>query len=111
MSSHFCPDTSFAITVIITCMADENEELAFSKSFLERTRQLRNSRGWSQGFVADALGIPLERYKKYEQRSLLPHYLIEKFCTLHGCDVHFLITGKQQRHESAAQLPRKPKRA
>ncbi len=94
MSSHFCPDTSFAIPVIITCMSGENEELAFNEHFMERVRQLRKQRGWPQAFVADALGIPLERYKKYETRSLLPHYLIVRFCTLMGCDVNFLLTGK-----------------
>ena len=32
--------------------------------------------------MADSLEIPLERYKKYEHRSLLPHYLVAKFCEL-----------------------------
>jgi hypothetical protein len=30
--------------------------------------------GWTQAVMADSLRIGLERYKKYEHRSLLPHY-------------------------------------
>jgi transcriptional regulator with XRE-family HTH domain len=71
----------------------ENEEAAYLVELLGRTIAARKSRGWSQRFVAKALGVPLERYKKYEQRSPMPLYLVERFCTLTGMDVYFFITG------------------
>jgi transcriptional regulator with XRE-family HTH domain len=73
--------------------ATENEEAAYLVELLGRTIAARKSRGWSQRFVAKALGVPLERYKKYEQRSPMPLYLIERFCILTGMDIHFFITG------------------
>ena len=44
--------------------------------------------------MADILGISLASYQKYEIRSPLPHYLIEKFARVTGCSVEFLVTGK-----------------
>lgn len=80
-------------------MGKDNEELSFNISFLKRTKEAREKLRWSQTFVADALGIPFERYKKYETRSPLPHYLIVKFCTLTGTDLQFFITGKYTKQD------------
>mgnify|MGYP006871981172 FL=1 len=37
--------------------------------------------------MADALAIPLERYKKYEQRSPLPQWLVARFALLADCEI------------------------
>jgi hypothetical protein len=44
--------------------------------------------------MATALGVPAERYRKYEYRSPLPHYLIERFALIVGRDIEFILTGK-----------------
>lgn len=71
----------------------------FQRQFIERTKQLRERRGWSQQEMADALQISLSRYSKYEQRSPLPHEFIDLFTRLVGCDIDFYITGKIARRK------------
>lgn len=44
--------------------------------------------------MATALGVPAERYRKYEYRSPLPHYLLERFALIVGRDVEYLLTGR-----------------
>jgi hypothetical protein len=74
----------------------DNSELDFNSSFVRRVKEAREAMGWTQAVMADSLGIPLERYKKYEHRSLLPHYLVAKFCELTGCDIYYLMTGERR---------------
>jgi transcriptional regulator with XRE-family HTH domain len=57
-------------------------------------REAREARGWTQAQMALALGIPAERYRKYETRSPLPLYLVERFALITGRDVVYLVTGK-----------------
>ena len=59
-----------------------------SAGFVRRVKEAREAMGWTQAVMADLLEIPLERYKKYEHRLLLPHYLVAKFCELTGCDIY-----------------------
>ena len=77
-------------------MAVDNTELDFNSRFVRRVKEAREAMGWTQAVMAESLGIPLERYKKYEHRSLLPHYLVAKFCELTGCDMHYLMTGERR---------------
>jgi hypothetical protein len=44
--------------------------------------------------MATALGIPAERYRKYEYRTPLPHYLLERFALIVGRDIEYLLLGK-----------------
>jgi transcriptional regulator with XRE-family HTH domain len=67
-------------------MAGETER-AFAANFRKRTKELRLSRGFTQKEVADFLGITIEAYSKYENRSVLPHYLMLRFCRLIGCEL------------------------
>ena len=80
----------------MSAMALDKSELEFNISFVRRVKEAREAVGWTQAFMADSLGIPLERYKKYEQRSPLPHYLIVRFCQLTGGDIHYLMTGERR---------------
>jgi transcriptional regulator with XRE-family HTH domain len=77
-------------------MAVDNSELDFNSGFVRRVKEAREAMGWTQAFMAHSLGIPFERYKKYEQRSPLPHYLVAKFCELTGSDIHYLMTGARR---------------
>lgn len=76
---------------------DEIRERAFNDAFLERVKDLRKRRGWTQEQMAQALGIPDKRYSKYETRSPLPPYLIEHFANLTGVSIEFLLTGREAR--------------
>ena len=70
---------------------------AYKAGFLKRTQQAREVAGYSVAEMAQLLGIPLNTYKKYEQRSPLPHALVQRFCTVTGCSSWFLFTGEVKR--------------
>ena len=72
----------------------ENREAMFNEALCARVHRLRNERGWTAEQMATALGVPPDRYRKYEYRSPLPHYLIEQFALICGRDVEFVLTGK-----------------
>lgn len=71
----------------------ENEELAYIVGLCGRVNELRIERGFTQESMAAALGVPYERYKKYETRTPIPMYLIEHFAQLVGRDVQYIVTG------------------
>lgn len=62
-------------------MATSNAELAFNQEICARVQELRVAKGWKQEQMAVALGVPVERYRKYERRSPLPSYLMERFAS------------------------------
>lgn len=72
----------------------ENEELAFNQALCARVRELRDGKGWTAEQMATALGIPAERYRKYETRSPLPQYLVERFALITDRDISYVLTGK-----------------
>lgn len=72
----------------------ENREAQFNEALCARVHRLRNERGWTAEQMATALGVPAERYRKYEYRSPLPHYLLEQFSLIVGRDIEYLLTGK-----------------
>ena len=69
-------------------------EKEFNEVYIARTKRLREERGWTSEQMATALGVPPDRYRKYEYRSLLPHYLVEQFATIVDRDVAYVMTGK-----------------
>jgi len=75
-------------------MATWGREQEFNESFIKRVKRLREERGWTSEQMAIALGIPAERYRKYEYRTPLPHYLIEPFAQIVDRDVSYMLTGK-----------------
>lgn len=77
-------------------MATENEEFLFNNALCERVKRLRVERGWTAEQMAKALGIPPDRYRKYENRSPLPAYLMERFALLANTTVSYLVTGQHQ---------------
>jgi transcriptional regulator with XRE-family HTH domain len=78
-------------------MAVDPSEREYRKALVARVKAARKAHGWSQEFVATSLSIPLPTYKKYESRTPIPHYWIERFCILTGTDLYYLITGHQKR--------------
>lgn len=69
-------------------------EAEFNDRLCARVARLRDERGWTQAQMATALGVPFERYKKYETRSPLPHYLIPRFAQHVDRDVAYILTGR-----------------
>lgn len=57
-------------------MVDWVGEAEFNEALLARLVDLRGDR--TQKEMAAALGVPHERYKKYEKRSPLPAYLLPR---------------------------------
>lgn len=75
-------------------MAEWGREQEFNEAFIGRVKRLREERGWTAERMAINLGIPPERYRKYEYRTPLPHYLIAPFADLVERDVEYLLTGR-----------------
>ena len=71
-----------------------SEEEKYKQAFIARVKKARARHYKSMPKFASLLGIPYETYKKYEGRSYLPHYLIERFCALTHVTVTYLITGE-----------------
>lgn len=76
-------------------MSNDPTEFVFNNAYCARVKDARKAKGWSAETMASALGVPAERYRKYENRSPLPPYLIERFCLVCGLEVHYLVTGKR----------------
>lgn len=100
----FVPFGKGKIRVVIThcptygiSMRDQTDpEGAYNRGFTERTAALRRLQGFTQADMARLLGIPLDRYKKYERRSPLPHYLLERFAVLTKVSLEALVTGRNR---------------
>ena len=86
--------------------AHMSEEALFNESLCARVHLLRNERGWTSAQMATALGVPPDRYRKYEYRSPMPAYLMERFSLIVGCDMDYLLTGKSRK--SASPTPKAP---
>ncbi len=77
-------------------MAESNQEAAFNEALCSRVAQWRKEKGWTAEQMAIALGIPADRYRKYEKRSPLPAYLMERFCLITETDLENLLLGKSR---------------
>ena len=73
---------------------DASKEAVFNLEYIARVKALREELGWTSNQMAIALGVPHDRYRKYESRSPMPVYLIESFTNLTRVDIHYLITGR-----------------
>jgi len=86
-------------------MSDANDEALFNNAYCARVRELRIERGWTAEQMATALGIPPDRYRKYEVRSPLPAYLVERFALIVGRDIAYVLTGRVERKPVAIPMP------
>ena len=85
-------------------MAIDNEELAFNAAYCQRVKALRSDKGWTAAQMAKALGIPAERYRKYENRSPLPPYLMERFCLICDVTLNYLISGEPTKRSTGFRV-------
>jgi DNA-binding XRE family transcriptional regulator len=79
----------------------KNDELAFNAALFDRVKSIRESKDWTAEQMATALGIPAERYRKYENRTPIPHYLIPRIALLSGRSPEWVLTGKEARTVAA----------
>jgi DNA-binding transcriptional regulator YiaG len=84
-------------------MATTSDELQFNEALCARVHRIRNERGWTSEQMATALGIPSERYRKYEYRSPLPSYLIERFALINNLSIAYVLTGKNESYTHGPQ--------
>ena len=78
-------------------MADSEEEVQYKQEFIKRVKAAREATPLKQWQLAEALGMPQDKYKQYETRSLLPHYLMGRFCIITRVDPEWLITGRGEK--------------
>lgn len=101
-------------------MSESDLDIQYKQEFTERVAAARIARNLKQWQAAEALGIPQDKYKQYEGRSLMPHRLIGRFCIVTRVDPVWLLTGRGQKPLKPLELAateeppvaaRKPKRA
>lgn len=46
--------------------------------------------------MATAIGVPFERYKKYETRSPMPMYLVPRFAQMVDRSIAYVLIGKDE---------------
>jgi transcriptional regulator with XRE-family HTH domain len=76
-------------------MSEEGQKFQFDNAFCARVQELREGKGWVAEQMATALGIPVDRYRKYETRSPMPHYLIPQFAQVVDRSIEYVMTGKE----------------
>ncbi len=89
----------------------ESKEFIFNNDYCERVKRFRGETNMSAEEMANLLGIPPDRYRKYESRSPMPVYLIPDFCRIVGCDLEHLILGKARERLKPVLIARKLGRA
>jgi hypothetical protein len=91
-------------------MSKAQPDSQFKSLFLARTALAREKAGYTQGSMAEALGMEQSKYSKYEVRTELPHHLIIPFCSL--CDVSpaWLFTAVVEAREPRPRRRRAVKR-
>lgn len=66
---------------------------AYEEAFRRRVRTARALRTEEPKEMARLLGVREDTYYRYETRTMLPHYLLPRFCELTGVTVDWLING------------------
>lgn len=67
---------------------------AYEQRLRERVADLRKKRNWGQAEMAKALGLEMDTYKKYENRSPMPVYFVPRFAELVESTVEYVLTGE-----------------
>lgn len=66
---------------------------AYEEAFRRRVRSARALFTEEPKEMARALGVREDTYYRYETRTLLPHYLVPRFCELTGVTIEWLMNG------------------
>jgi transcriptional regulator with XRE-family HTH domain len=73
---------------------DPTTERAYHQAFRDRLKRLRDDLGYSQSQMAEALGVSLQNYKKYEIRSKFPAHMLNKLALITHRPLKFIVTGQ-----------------
>ena len=73
--------------------SSDANEVAYNKRFTQRIKTRRQKSGYTAEKMAFRLGIKETQYAKYESRSPMSLYLLEKFAYVTKTDLHYLVTG------------------
>jgi hypothetical protein len=71
----------------------------FKKEFCARVRVARISASYEPEQVAEMLGIPVDTWRRYELRTLLPHHMIPRVCALFSVPLDFFYRQDDQQKE------------
>lgn len=82
---------------------------AYKDEFILRTRWAREASGLTQYEIATLLQIEQPLYAKYENRSMLPHRLMEAFCLATRIDLTWLIAEKGRGPATGRPTPKRPR--
>jgi transcriptional regulator with XRE-family HTH domain len=77
----------------------------YQRGVRRRIRNIREAMGWTQQEMASALGIPLETYRKYELRSMMPLHVILRFAQITHHSLDYIISGQYQSPIAEPGLP------
>ena len=72
----------------------DHGEDAYYAAFRARLKALRKDLGYSQSQMAEAIGISLDRYKKYETRDRFPPHLLNKLALNSHRPLEYVVTGR-----------------
>ncbi len=77
-----------------------NKATQITASFPERLRRLRRERDWSQGQLANKIGIDIQRISKYERGiSSPPLEVLACIAQILSVSVDYLLMGKSSKTE------------
>lgn len=77
----------------------------YIRAFSRRVKKARKDAGVINfASMAEKMGIKAHTYKQYEQRSVMPHFLIERFCALTDISIRELLTGNARKARRALEL-------
>lgn len=80
--------------------------VSYQDQFRARLRALREAADYTQEQMAQMLAIEHETYKKYETRSMMPHYLIPTFALIVKRDIEYVMTGVKG--STVRTIPKRP---
>lgn len=63
----------------------------YNKLLIKRVKALLVRSGLTQAQAAEGMGVLLDTYKKWEQRTLLPRFLYGRFCITCRCTLEELV--------------------
>lgn len=66
---------------------------AYRSAFIKRVRAARALYTENPPEMAKALGVERDTYYRYEQRLMMPHHLIPRFCEITGVTIQWLLEG------------------
>jgi len=75
----------------------------FKAAFIARTRAARAGRFATQRQIAEAMGISLRNYEKYETRSCLPLELVPQFALITGVSLEYLFAWEEPKPRPRAR--------